>query len=88
VASLRYENKILRLSTLKYVLTDKWILAPKLRIQPTKTICSLRRRKTNIVYASILHRTGNKIITRARGMEGPGTERGREGKKRVRNRYW
>jgi hypothetical protein len=60
----------------RYVLTDKWILAQKLRIpiiQPTNHI-DLRKKEDQSVDASILHRIGNKIITGGRGREGPTRE--------------
>ena len=48
----------------------------------------LKKRENQSVYASILHRRANKIITGDRGKEGPGKERGGEGKKSDRFRYW
>jgi hypothetical protein len=64
--------------------TDKWILAQKLRIlmiQPTNHML-LKKKEDQSVDVSILHRTWNKIITAARGREGPGTERRRGGGKK------
>ena len=49
-------------------------------IQPTDHM-ELRMKEDQGMHASILLRRGNKIITRGRGREGPGRERGREGKK-------
>jgi hypothetical protein len=48
-----------------YLLTDKWILAQKLRIptiQPTNHL-EFKTKEYQSVNASILHRTGDNIIT-------------------------
>jgi hypothetical protein len=42
----------------------------------------LKKKEDQSVDASILHRRGNKIITRGREKEGPGKEKGGGGKKR------
>jgi hypothetical protein len=41
----------------------------------------LKKKEIQCIDISILHRTGNKIITRGRGREGPGKERKGGGKK-------
>jgi hypothetical protein len=66
-----------------YALTDKQILAQKLRIPTIQTTnhMQLKKEKDQSVDASILHRTGNKIIAGGRGREGPGRERRGGGKK-------
>ena len=65
------------------VITDKWILVQKHRvpmIQPTNYM-ELKKKEDQSVDASILHRKGNKIITKGRRRKGPEREK-REGKKR------
>ena len=58
------------------------MLAQKLRkftIKPTNHV-KLKKKEDQIVGASILHIRGNKIIPGGRGREGPGRERGGDGK--------
>jgi hypothetical protein len=64
-----------------YVPTNKCILAQKLRIpmmQHTNHL-ELKKKKDQRMDASNLHRR-EKIITGSKGREGPGRERGGEGK--------
>jgi hypothetical protein len=65
-----------------YILTDKWILAQKLRISMTQPInhMKLKEKDDQSVDASILHRRGNKIITGAKAREGSRREKGGGGK--------
>ena len=60
-----------------YVLTDKWILAPKLGIPMILSDhVKLKKEEDQSVDASVLLRRGNKIIMGDRGWEGLGRERG------------
>jgi len=66
-----------------HTLIDKWVLAQKLRI-PTIQLTDhmkLKKKENHNVDASVLLRSGNKIITGSRRKEGVGSwEGGRRGK--------
>jgi hypothetical protein len=65
-----------------YVLTEEWILPQNLRI--SKIQCTnhieLKKKESQSVDASILHRRGNKTVTGGRGKEGAQRKRGGNGK--------
>jgi hypothetical protein len=66
----------------QYALTDKWILAQKFGIPIIQLTdhMKLKNKEDQSVDASVLFRTGNKIIMGGREREEPGRETEREGK--------
>ena len=66
----------------RYVLNYKWILDKKLRKHTMQLIdhIKLKKKEEQSVDASVLLRSGNKIVTRGRVEEGSGMENGEEGK--------
>jgi hypothetical protein len=66
-----------------YALTDKWILAQKLRIPKIQftDYMKLKKKEDQSVDASVLRR-GNKVVTAGRGWEGLGRKRRGRGKGR------
>jgi hypothetical protein len=65
-------------------LTDKWILAQKLRI-PMVDHMKLKKTEDQSVDASVLLRRANKIIMGGKGREGPRRESGQGGKRWTRS---